>query len=74
MQTARCLVTLFAVAVASVMALPTTPVCSAPELSPYDKCVKEHGGNAQFPYPGPGECQILGHCECLEDGSIGCVC
>ncbi|KAJ2816259.1 hypothetical protein IWW50_006562 [Coemansia erecta] len=74
MKTARCLIAFCAVAVASALALPTTPVPRTSPLTPYEQCVKDHGGNAQFPYPGPGECQVLGHCECLENGSIGCVC
>ncbi|KAJ2381946.1 hypothetical protein H4S02_005978 [Coemansia sp. RSA 2611] len=83
MKTARCFAAFCALAIASVAALPTSPTypttdpaysSEADPQSPYDKCVAEHGGQAQFPYPGPGECHTLGHCECMPNGSIGCVC
>ncbi|KAI8325394.1 hypothetical protein GQ54DRAFT_214798 [Martensiomyces pterosporus] len=54
---------------ATAQALPTTTY----QGSPYDECVKAHGG-AQWPYPGPGNCHNVGTCKCLPDGSIACIC
>ncbi|KAI9505818.1 hypothetical protein GGI26_001331 [Coemansia sp. RSA 1358] len=67
------------IAGSAVHALPTgEPPYSSPEspyssVSPYEKCVQEHGG-ANFPYPGPGECHEIGSCTCNPDGSIACIC
>ncbi|KAJ2454828.1 hypothetical protein EV183_001247 [Coemansia sp. RSA 2336] len=68
------IIALSASAAVSVMALPASPGYATGSLTPYEQCVADHGGQAQFPYPGPGECHTMGHCECLQDGSIGCVC
>ncbi|PIA18880.1 hypothetical protein COEREDRAFT_79424 [Coemansia reversa NRRL 1564] len=65
------LVTICAVAI-SAAALPTSNVLPLAK-TPFEKCVAEHGGEF-FPYPGPGECSVIGRCQCLDNGSVGCIC
>ncbi|KAJ2745117.1 hypothetical protein GGI20_002415 [Coemansia sp. BCRC 34301] len=66
MKLTATIVTFCVIAIASVHALPATP---RKHLTPYQKCVAEHGGE-HFPYPGPGDCHNIGSCECLPDGTV----